>query len=243
MNIIKLNAIDSTNDYLKNLLDKKPVINYTVVTANFQNKGKGQMGGFWESEAGKNLICSVYLSNSIIKLSNQFVINIIVCLAIKKSLHKFNIPQLSVKWPNDIMSGNKKICGVLIENNLKGAQITSAVIGIGLNVNQTVFPVSLDRVSSLQLLCGKGFELNYLLKKIILSLKRNIALLEAKEFKSLEVAYLDVLFKKNIPTMFKDSRDALFMGMVLGVSKDGKLQIALEDETVLEFGIKEISFL
>ena len=73
MNIIKLNAIDSTNDYLKNLLDKKPVINYTVVTANFQNKGKGQMGSFWESEAGKNLICSVYLSNSIIKLSNQFV--------------------------------------------------------------------------------------------------------------------------------------------------------------------------
>ena len=139
MNIIKLNAIDSTNDYLKNLLDKKPVINYTVVTANFQNKGKGQMGGFWESEAGKNLICSVYLSNSIIKLSNQFVINIIVCLAIKKSLHKFNIPQLSVKWPNDIMSGSSKICGVLIENIIKNSSIQDIIIGIGLNVNQTIF--------------------------------------------------------------------------------------------------------
>ena len=147
MNIIKLNAIDSTNDYLKNLLDKKPVINYTVVTANFQNKGKGQMGGFWESEAGKNLICSVYLSNSIIKLSNQFVINIIVCLAIKKSLHKFNIPQLSVKWPNDIMSGSSKICGVLIENIIKNSSIQDIIIGIGLNVNQTIFKNSPNATS------------------------------------------------------------------------------------------------
>ena len=108
MNIIKLSAIDSTNDYLKNLLLKKTLENYTIVTAEFQHKGKGQMGGEWKSEPSKNLMCSIYLNNSTIKLSNQFSINMVVCLAIKKSLNKFNIPQLSVKWPNDIMSGRLK---------------------------------------------------------------------------------------------------------------------------------------
>ena len=109
MNIIKLNAIDSTNDYLKNLLVKKTLDNYTIVTAEFQYKGKGQVGGVWESQVSKNLMCSIYLSNPTIKLNNQFDINMIVCLAIKKSLNKFNIPQISVKWPNDIMSGSFKL--------------------------------------------------------------------------------------------------------------------------------------
>ena len=117
MNIIKLSAIDSTNDYLKNLLLKNTLENYTIVTAEFQHKGKGQMGGEWKSEPSKNLMCSIYLNNSTIKLSNQFSINMVVCLAIKKSLNKFNIPQLSVKWPNDIMSGSSKLCGVLIKRS------------------------------------------------------------------------------------------------------------------------------
>jgi BirA family biotin operon repressor/biotin-[acetyl-CoA-carboxylase] ligase len=243
LKIIKLSAIDSTNSFLKDLAMTSVLENFTIVAADSQLKGRGQQGSTWISEPHKNLMFSVFLRFKSFHISDKNYLNFAVSLAVFEVLLAEKIPGITIKWPNDIMSGNKKICGVLIENNLKGAQITSAVIGIGLNVNQTVFPVSLDRVSSLQLLCGKGFELNCLLEKIILSLKRNIALLEAKEFKSLEVAYLDVLFKKNIPTMFKDSRDALFMGMVLGVSKDGKLQIALEDETVLEFGIKEISFL
>ena len=74
-------------------------------------------------------------------------------------------------------------------------------------------------------------------------MKLKIALVEAKEFKLLEAAYLHVLYKKNTPTMFKDSKGTLFMGMVLGISEEGKLQVALEDERILEFGIKEISFL
>ncbi len=176
-------------------------------------------------------------------VSEKRHLNFAVSLAIFEVLLAENIPDVAIKWPNDILSGNKKICGILIENSLKGTEISSAVIGIGLNVNQTDFPVFLEKASSLQLLRGQNFDLDSLLKKIILKLKLKIALLEAKEFKALEAAYLQVLYKKNIPTMFKDSKDALFMGMVLGVSQEGKLQVALEDERVLEFGIKEISFL
>ena len=156
MNIIKLSAIDSTNDYLKNLLLKNTLENYTIVTAEFQHKGKGQMGGEWKSEPSKNLMCSIYLNNSTIKLSNQFSINMVVCLAIKKSLNKFNIPQLSVKWPNDIMSGSSKLCGVLIENIVKSKSIQNIIIGIGLNVNQTEFN-NLPKASSIKQISGKRY--------------------------------------------------------------------------------------
>ena len=154
MNIIKLSAIDSTNDYLKNLLLKNTLENYTIVTAEFQHKGKGQMGGEWKSEPSKNLICSIYLNNSTIKLNNQFSINMVVCLAIKKSLNKFNIPQLSVKWPNDIMSGSLKLCGILIENSVKNNSIQDIIIGIGMNVNQMEFN-NLPNATSIKKISGK----------------------------------------------------------------------------------------
>ena len=154
-----------------------------------------------------------------------------------------NIPDISIKWPNDILSGKKKVCGVLIENRLKGKEISSAIIGIGLNVNQTIFSSALPKASSLKLRTNQTFDLDVLLKNIISKLKNKIALLHKNKFKDLETSYLNVLYKKNIPTMFKDSKDVLFMGIIRGISKEGKLQVTLEDETLKEFGIKEISFL
>ena len=240
MNIIKLNAIDSTNDYLKNLLDKKPVINYTVVTANFQNKGKGQMGGFWESEAGKNLICSVYLSNSIIKLSNQFVINIIVCLAIKKSLHKFNIPQLSVKWPNDIMSGSSKICGVLIENIIKNSSIQDIIIGIGLNVNQTIFKNS-PNATSIKKINGNFYNTDEILFEIIGNIKFYYTFLEKDNLSYLYKLYEKNLYRVNKVSMFRLEDKKLVSGFISGVTEFGMLKIIMEDDLEKTFGIKEIS--
>ena len=240
MNIIKLNAIDSTNDYLKNLLDKKPIIDYTVVTANFQNKGKGQMGSFWESESGKNLICCVYLSNSFIKLSNQFVINIIVCLAIKKSLHKFNIPQLSVKWPNDIMSGSSKICGVLIENIVKNSSIQDIIIGIGLNVNQTIFKNS-PNATSIKTINGKFYNTEEILFEIISNIKSYYTFLEKDNLSYLYKLYDDNLYRVNKVSMFRLADEKLVSGFISGVNEFGMLKIIMEDNLEKTFGIKEIS--
>ena len=243
MEIIKLSAIDSTNSFLKEMALNSVVENFTVVVTDRQLKGRGQQGNGWVSESFKNLVFSVFVTFDNFKVLDNKYLNFAVSLAIFDALKEENIPAISIKWPNDILSGNKKICGVLIENSLKGTEISSSIIGIGLNVNQTSFPDSLKRASSLKLLSAKDFELDKLLENIVSKLKTKIDILKSKDFKFLEIEYLNVLHKKNIPTMFKNSQDVLFMGIICGISQEGKLQIALEDETIQEFGIKEVSFL
>jgi len=219
------------------------VENFTVVVTENQVKGRGQQGGVWESEAGKNLIFSVFVAFNSLSVSDKKYLNYAVSLAVFEVLQQENIPRITIKWPNDILSAKKKIGGILIENNLKGAKISSSVIGIGLNVNQTSFSSSLENASSLKLSSNRTFDLEQLLIEIVTSLKSKISLLNAKAFESIETSYLNVLYKKNIPTMFKDSNDVLFMGIIRGISTDGKLQVEIEDETFKEFGIKEISFI
>ena len=240
MNIIKLSAIDSTNDYLKNLLLKNTLENYTIVTAEFQHKGKGQMGGEWKSEPSKNLMCSIYLNNSTIKLSNQFSINMVVCLAIKKSLNKFNIPQLSVKWPNDIMSGSSKLCGVLIENIVKSKSIQNIIIGIGLNVNQTEFN-NLPNASSIKQISGKHYNTDEILIEIVKDVKFYFNFLNKKNLIELQKLYEANLYRLNKVSMFKLADSNLVSGYIRGIKKDGRLKIIMENDLEKDFGIKEIS--
>ena len=219
------------------------VENFTVVVTENQIKGRGQQGSTWESEVGKNLIFSVFVTFESLSVSDKKYLNYAVSLAIFEVLQQENIPRIAIKWPNDILSAKKKIGGILIENSLKGTKISSTVIGVGLNVNQTSFSSSLEKASSLKLSSNRTFDLEQLLIKMVVSLKSKILLLNAMAFESIETSYLNVLYKKNIPTMFKDSNDIVFMGIIRGISKDGKLQVELEDEIFKEFGIKEISFL
>lgn len=243
MKIIKLNATDSTNSFLKELQQNLILESFTVIATDMQLKGRGQQGSGWVSEPYKNLAFSVLVCFDDLLLSQKKYLNYAVSLGVLSALKEENIPNLSIKWPNDILSGNKKLCGILVENNLKGKKIASAIIGIGLNVNQVDFPKELTKASSLKLIAKRDFDLDVLLNKILLNLKEYILLLKQKQFQVLETNYLNNLYKKNIATMFKDSNNVLFMGLIRGISLDGKLQVELEDETVKEFGIKEISFL
>jgi BirA family biotin operon repressor/biotin-[acetyl-CoA-carboxylase] ligase len=243
LKIIKLSAIDSTNSFLKEMATNSVLENFTVVVTENQIKGRGQQGSVWESEVGKNLIFSVVVTFESLGVLDKKYLNYAVSLAVFEVLQQENIPRIAIKWPNDILSANKKIGGILIENSLKGTKISSTVIGIGLNVNQTIFSNALPKASSLKLRTNQTFDLDVLLKNITLKLKNKIALLNKNKFKDLEKSYLNVLYKKNIPTMFKDRKDVFFMGIIRGISKEGKLQVTLEDESLKEFGIKEISFL
>lgn len=215
--------------------------NFTVVQAENQLNGRGQQYAKWVSEPFKNLTFSVFVKFANFNFLDKRYLNFAVSLAVFEVLKEEKIKNIAIKWPNDILSGKQKICGILIENNIKGSKINSSVIGIGLNVNQKLFSENLKNVSSLSNISSKIYDLDDLLKKITAKLKLKIEQLEKQDFKSLETNYLNVLYKKNIPTMFKDSKDVLFMGIIRGISNDGKLQIELENESIKEFGIKEVA--
>lgn len=241
MKLIKLNAIDSTSSFLKDLAQNSTLENFTVVVTNEQTKGRGQQENSWVSEPHKNLTMSIFIKNFDLEISNQKYLNFAISLALFEVIFSNNIKALSIKWPNDIMAANKKICGVLIENNIRNYKIQSTIVGIGLNVNQLEFPNYLENASSLKKLTNKDFNLDSLLSELIKKIKEKIQLLSLKKHEMLESDYLKVLYKKNTPTMFKDRNANLFMGKIVGISSNGNLLVELEDETIKEFGIKEIS--
>lgn len=241
MKLIKLDAIDSTNDFLKGLSNKQELENFTIVTAENQTRGKGQMGSVWDSEAGKNLTMSVFIKDCLLDVNQIFKLNIGIALAIVQALEVFNIPSLMIKWPNDIMSYNFKIGGILIENSLKSDGTVSSVVGLGLNINQLNFE-NLPKASSLAVICGAQFDKEQLLHSIIDKMKQNIDLVQQQPA-SLWLEYTEKLFKKGTPMPFKDNFDKKFMGIIQGVSAHGKLRVLLEDESVSEYSIKEIQML
>ena len=241
MKIIKLDAIDSTNDFLKGISVLPETINFTVVTAETQTKGKGQMGQKWESEAGRNLIMSVLLKDVFKDINELFHLNIVFSLAVIDALNSYKVPELSIKWPNDIMSYNKKIGGILIENSIKSDGTIISIVGLGLNVNQIDFE-NLPKASSLAVICNKEFDKDELLFSIIDKMELNIKLWK-QQSDFLWSDYINKLFKKGIPMPFSDLNNNHFMGIIQGVSAIGKLQVLLEDDNIAEFDIKEIQML
>ena len=240
--IIKLDATDSTNLFLKGLLTASPVDDYTVIVANRQLRGRGQMGASWQSEDGKNLTFSVLKKFDALAVQQQFVLNVGVSLALCNVLRSMSVPNVKIKWPNDIMSGSTKICGILIENMLKGSKIDSAIIGIGLNVNQTHFD-NLPKASSIASVMGKSYDLDELLEKILEQLHHQLDTIEHKTTKQLLPAYEKLLFRKDKPSTFTDTNENRFMGFIRRVSPSGKLVVELEDQIFKEFDLKEITLL
>ena len=241
MILIKLDAIDSTNSYLRELLQKKKLETFTVVSAKSQTNGKGQMGSTWTTESDKNLIISILINNSVENINQIFDLNIIVALSVIAVLNSENIPNLSIKWPNDIMSENKKIGGILIENLIKENGAINSIIGIGLNVNQTHFE-NLPKASSLKNSMQMDFDIDLLIEKIVVQLKDNLKNLD--NFKQIYWNdYNNLLFKKNIPTVFQNANKNKFMGIIQNVNTDGTLNLLLENDAIQSFKIKEISML
>lgn len=241
MRIIKLDAIDSTNSYLRRLIHEEDVDDYTIVMANKQTQGRGQMGTVWDSDKGKNLMFSVFKDLTMHDVEFPFYISMAISLAIFKAFKVLNIPDLYIKWPNDILSADKKICGILIENVIKN-KLNSTIIGIGVNVNQTEF-INLPKASSLKNITGVHYNLDEVLQLILKYTKEYSLFLQQEKYDFVKNEYENNLFRKNKPSTFKDAEGVLFSGFVKGVTKYGKLQVIVEDEIVKKFDLKEITLL
>ncbi|MDC9723168.1 MAG: biotin--[acetyl-CoA-carboxylase] ligase [Urechidicola sp.] len=241
MHIVKVDATESTNTFLKEMCQQNTLKNFTVVITDEQTKGRGQMHASWQSEKGKNLTFSVLVQLNDLIIDQQFYISKIISLAIYEVLSDLLTTKINIKWPNDILSAHQKICGVLIENSVKKTQVNHSIVGIGLNVNQQKFE-NLPQATSMKLQANTTFDLEVVLIDLIKTMKKYVAILNAKNYQLIDTLYLNHLYKFETPSMFKND-SGKFMGKIVGISLQGKLQVELEDETIKEFGLKEIEFL
>jgi BirA family biotin operon repressor/biotin-[acetyl-CoA-carboxylase] ligase len=240
MRIIKLDAIDSTNDYLKLLSREQEPEDFTTVIAETQLKGKGQMGAKWVAEAGKNLTMSTLSSGLVTHPENIYALNIAVSLSILSALNELQVPRLSVKWPNDIMSGNKKLAGILIENLFQGDGLVRSVIGIGINVNQSNFD-DLPQATSILLTTGSHVDKEMLAIAVIHKLQQFLPHV-VNNVSMLWDSYKMNLYRFGLPTAFEDIAGQ-FMAIITDVTANGKLVLTDEDDLVREYGIKEVKML
>ena len=238
--LIKLHTINSTNDYLKKYVLSNKLEDFTVVVADNQTNGKGQMGAVWSSNPSENLTFSVYLSTSFISLQDLFYLNCVVALSLYNILSKLSVPKPSIKWPNDILSSSKKVSGVLIENIVKSNKDSYSIIGIGLNVNQQTFS-GLSKATSLKNITGENYNLDELLMLIIMEFKKQFRQIIRGDFKAIHKSYEEVLFRKNKPSTFKNIEGLMFPGIIKGVNNYGNLLVYTEDEIIKEFRLKELS--
>jgi len=242
MKIYKLSAISSTNDYLNALASETTLENYTIVSTDFQLHGKGQLENTWHSDKGKNLLFSILIKINEFKIIDQSYLNFAISLAIYDVL-KLYLDDIIIKWPNDILSRQNKICGILIENSVKSDKITHSIVGIGINVNQTKFPEYLKKVTSMKLDLKKDMNRDLLLEKVLFSIKKYVNKIENKQLTTLKNDYISVLYRINKPAMFEDKNGIIFMGKIIDVSNYGKLLIELNDESIREFEVKEVKFI
>lgn len=242
LKVIKLNAIDSTNSYLKQMVADTLVKDELVLTTTHQEKGRGQQGANWQSQAGKSLACSLFKRFEEFPIEAQFSLNMLVSLAIIDGLRQLEIPNIAIKWPNDIMSHGKKLAGILIENQIKGRYIDSSVIGIGLNVNETFFD-GLPQATSLALVTGRIFTIDEVLQTIAENIFKKLQNIEPSSFEAVREAYHSSLFRKDKISVFETPDGVQQNGIIKGVSSQGKLIVCNEENVSTEYDLKEIKLL
>ena len=241
MRIIKVNAIPSTNNLAREFYDGNRDFQPICIVAKHQTQGKGQRGAQWYSKPGENLTFSLLFPQQKLQVSKQFNLNMAVSIAILKTLRKQDILDLSVKWPNDILSGNYKIGGVLIENILKSDKVAASIIGIGLNVNQIEFN-QLPKAASLKSVTGRDFNLESLLEELLNQLEERLNNLSNQENSEVVAEYEKNMFRKDKISVFKKPDGTLINGIIKGLGASGLLKIELE-EGVQEYDLKEIELL
>lgn len=239
MHFIKLDAIPSTSDYLKERVGLGNCPDITFVTAEHQTAGRGQRGNIWQSEGSKNLTFSVLKKNIPANWITTSTLSMAVSLMVFDTLKHFFLPDLTVKWPNDILSGNKKISGILIENLFSNTQTCHAIIGVGINVNQTVFK-DLPHASSMKNISGKIFDKDEVLTVFTKYFNQYKKCMYDAQYDKIKLKYEENLFRIHKPSTFEDYQGNNFTGIIRGVDNSGKLQIEIEDKHIKSFHHKEV---
>ena len=234
--------MDSTNEYLKHELSKStPLVEGTVIMAVNQVAGRGQRGTTWHSEAGKNLTFSLLLKPTFLSPKHQFRLTVAISLAISTWLKAILSHPVKIKWPNDIYVDDRKIGGILIENSINGQTWKSAVVGVGVNANQSVFPDEIaHRSCAIKQFLHTDSNIPELLSDLCHYLDDAYRTLERGEHDTQRNQYRQLLYRlgENHPFLVDGVR---VTGMLQGVTEEGRALINFNGH-VVDFDIKELEF-
>jgi BirA family transcriptional regulator, biotin operon repressor / biotin---[acetyl-CoA-carboxylase] ligase len=236
-NIVFVPECHSTNNYALELTQNGNAHEGTIVITNNQKAGRGQRGNTWEAEPGMNLTFSVILKPKVLAM-DQFYLNMFTSLAIRDYIKEKTSAIVQIKWPNDVLIQGKKICGILIENQLMGNRFSNCIVGIGLNVNQRTF--ANGNATSLRNATDIEYSLEDELRLLLTYFETRYVQLEQHQYSKLLDDYLSVMYWRNEIRLFS-ARETDFEGMITGINKHGQLEIET-DGVKKYFGIKEVAY-
>ena len=239
-NLIKLNATRSTNDKVKMLIKSKKISPGDIVWAEYQYKGRGQYNNNWNSSRGKNLLVSLYKEFRELSPKQSSYINFVISLSVIDTIEYYISNDNYIKWPNDILSAQKKISGILIENNFKGGKFNNSIIGIGINVNQTRFK-NIVNATSIKLITNKENRIEEVLDKLIKNIGNYIKILRAKDFDNIMSIYNSRLYGRDYCKFLINNKT--FEGKVIDVNASGSINVKINGLGINEYESNTIKVL
>lgn len=240
--IIHIQETESTNKYLKETPSKNDLPDGTIVYTDFQTAGRGQRGNSWESERGKNLSFSIIVHPKHIEVTRNFLISQIISLAVEEVLSTYT-QDISIKWPNDIYHNDNKLAGILIENELVDGIITNSIIGVGININQTIFTSDAPNPISLTQITKKNYDLLTLLAEIQTKFLYLYNKSQRRSFFSITKNYMERLYRREGAHSFSTPEGEVFRASIRGVDFDGSLILALTNGETRRYYFKEVSYI
>ncbi len=260
--LLDFEELSSTNQFASDwLAGLTPLSNDTknkpsegsVISTYRQTAGRGQIGSHWLSEPDKNLSFSIIFYPSFLRPHEQFYLNKAIALAVRQYVEHIlnktlaNPPKVTIKWSNDIYIGDKKVTGILIQNNLSSQHIVSSIIGIGMNINQLHFSQAMGNPTSLAAETGQTFDLEHTLDDLCSYVEQRYLQLRAcarkNDFSIFDAEYLKHLYRIHLAAPFRRLDETVFVGKIRGITEGGKLMIEHENKHIENFDIKEIKFL
>lgn len=236
--IIHLAETISTNQYMRERIRFRKLEEGSVVWADLQTSGRGQIGNSWESAKGCNLTFSIVVYPSAIPVSSQFLLSQIAALSVKETLDK-HVGHITLKWPNDVYWKDKKICGILIENDLSGRNISSSILGIGINYNQEVFEGLAPNPVSLTQITGKKYTIEKELHSFLEIFYNNYLLLLKGEAETIRRQYKNALYRKDGFHPYWDEK-GVFEASIHDIDPAGYLELERRDGTLSKYAFKEV---
>jgi BirA family biotin operon repressor/biotin-[acetyl-CoA-carboxylase] ligase len=236
--LIEMPLVESTNIYAMAQIKEGKAISGSAYLAHFQSKGKGQMGKFWESEEGQNILISYVWDWGNAKFANNFGLSVAISLGVYDFFSAIAGAETRIKWPNDLYWRDRKAVGILIENIYRGAQMTWSVLGMGINVNQIQFSEAVPNPVSLKQITGVHFERKTLIATLSENLNHQLQLLLGGQSVNQLNRYNQLLYKKDQTQQFKTG-NRIFEGIVKEVNGDGQLILDTGMHEIFNFGTLE----